>query len=336
MRVFITGAAGFIGFHLARRLLAQGHSVHGFDGMTPYYDPALKEARRALLLAEPGYSDTIAMLEDMPALTEAAAQGAPDVVVHLAAQAGVRYSLENPRAYVESNLVGAFNVLEIARLLKPRHLLMASTSSVYGANPTVPFFEDDRTDHPLTLYAASKKAGEVMAHSYAHLWSIPTTMFRFFTVYGPWGRPDMAPLKFLEAIESGRPIDIYNHGNMSRDFTYVDDLVEAVVRLVDCVPRRDADDPSVSPVAPFRVVNIGGGAPVKLLDFIDTLERVVGKTATRNYLDMQKGDVPRTFASADLLESLTGYRPHTPVEEGVRGLVEWYRDYRSKYGPLVF
>jgi UDP-glucuronate 4-epimerase len=334
MRVFITGTAGFIGFHLARRLLALGHTVDGFDGMTPYYDPRLKEARRQILLAEEGFCDTIAMLEDMAALARAAEQSAPDVIIHLAAQAGVRYSLENPRAYVEANLVGTFNVLEVARMLKPRHLLIASTSSVYGASPTVPFHEGDKTDHPLTLYAASKKAGEAMAHSYAHLWSIPTTMFRFFTVYGPWGRPDMAPLKFLDAIEGGRPIDIYNHGNMSRDFTYVEDLVEAVARLMDCVPRRDCGDESVSPQAPYRIVNIGRGAPAPLLDFIDTLEKATGKKAIRNYLDMQKGDVPRTFASADLLERLTGYRPRTSVEEGVKALVEWYGDYRAKNGPL--
>ncbi len=334
MRVFVTGTAGFIGFHLARRLLALGHAVDGYDGMTRYYDPRLKEARRAILLGTEGYRDTTAMLEDMAALTAAAERSAPDVIVHLAAQAGVRYSLENPRAYVEANLVGSFNVLEIARVLKPRHLLIASTSSVYGANPTVPFFESDRTDHPLTLYAASKKAGEAMAHSYAHLWSIPTTMFRFFTVYGPWGRPDMAPLKFVDAIESGRAIDIYNHGDMSRDFTYVDDLVEGIVRLMDCIPLRGADDDSVSPQAPYRIVNIGRGAPVPLLDFIDTVERTLGKTAVRNYLDMQKGDVPRTFASADLLEKLTGYRPQTSLDEGVKALVDWYRDYRAKNGPL--
>jgi UDP-glucuronate 4-epimerase len=334
MRVFITGTAGFIGFHLARRLLAEGHRVDGYDGMTPYYDPRLKEARREVLLAQDGYRDSLAMLEDMQALTEAAERSAPDVIVHLAAQAGVRYSLENPRAYVEANLVGTFNILEIARTLKPRHLLIASTSSVYGANPTVPFFETDQTDHPLTLYAASKKAGEAMAHSYSHLWSIPTTMFRFFTVYGPWGRPDMAPLKFLDAIESGRPIDIYNHGNMLRDFTYIDDLVEAITRLTDCVPKRDGGDESVSPQAPYRIVNIGRGAPVPLLDFIDALEAAVGKKAVRHYLDMQKGDVPRTFASADLLERLTGYRPETSVQEGVKALVAWYRDYRTKNGPL--
>lgn len=334
MRVFVTGAAGFIGFHLARRLLALGHTVDGFDGMTPYYDPRLKKARRDILLRSDGYRDTVAMLEDMTALSEAAEQCAPDVIVHLAAQAGVRYSLENPRAYVDANLVGTFNVMEVARRLKPRHFLIASTSSVYGASPTAPFYESDRTDHPLTLYAASKKAGEAMAHSYAHLWSIPTTLFRFFTVYGPWGRPDMAPLKFLEAIESGRPIDVYNHGDMSRDFTYIDDLVEAVVRLMDCVPARDPNDESVSPVAPYRIVNIGRGAPVPLLDFIDTLETALGKKAIRNYLDMQKGDVPRTFASADLLEGLTGYRPQTSLEEGVKALVEWHREYRATNGPL--
>jgi len=334
MRVFVTGTAGFIGFHLAARLLELGHFVDGFDGMTPYYDPRLKEARRAILLRSNLYRDTIAMLEDMEALTRAAQEGAPDVIIHLAAQAGVRYSLQNPRAYVEANLVGTFNVMELARILKPKHLLIASTSSVYGASPSVPFCENDRTDHPLTLYAASKKAGEVMAHSYAHLWSIPTTMFRFFTVYGPWGRPDMAPLKFLDAIENGRPIDIYNHGDMSRDFTYVNDLVEGVVRLIGCVPARDSGDDSVSPVAPFRVVNIGRGAPVALLDFIETIERALGKKARRNYLDMQPGDVPRTFASADLLERLTGYRPQTSLDEGVRALVEWYRDYRKTNGPL--
>lgn len=335
MRVFVTGTAGFIGFHLAKRLLEAGHFVDGFDGMTPYYDPRLKEARRAILLRTNGYRDTIAMLEDMAALTRAAEQAAPDVIIHLAAQAGVRYSLQNPRAYVDANLVGAFNVMEMARLLKPRHFLFASTSSVYGASPTVPFHESDRTDFPLTLYAATKKAGEAMAHSYAHLWSIPTTMFRFFTVYGPWGRPDMAPLKFVDAIENDRVIDIYNHGDMSRDFTYVSDLVEGVARLIDCVPERDSGDDSVSPVAPFRIVNIGRGAPVKLLDFIDTIERALGKKAKRNYLDMQPGDVPRTFASADLLERLTGYRPHTSVEEGVAALVDWYREYRRDHGALA-
>ena len=336
MRIFITGTAGFIGFHLARRLLAQGHLVDGFDGMTTYYDVSLKEARRGLLLPSNAYRDTIGMLEDFKSLSQAVAQAAPDVIIHLAAQAGVRYSLENPRAYIDANLVGVFNVMELARLHKPKHFLMASTSSVYGASPSVPFYEKDRTDHPLTLYAATKKAAEAMAHSYSHLWSIPTTMFRFFTVYGPWGRPDMAPLKFVKAIENDQTIDIYNHGDMSRDFTYIDDLVEAIVRLIDCNPSQDKADDSVSPVAPFRIVNIGRGAPVRLLDFIDTVERAIGKKARRNYLDMQAGDVPRTFADSELLYRLTGYRPDTPLETGVEALVSWYRDYQKNSGALIY
>jgi UDP-glucuronate 4-epimerase len=335
MRFFVTGTAGFIGFHVARRLIEQGHFVDGFDGMTAYYDLRLKEARRAALLQTNGYRDVVAMLEDMDALTRAAEAAAPDVIIHLAAQAGVRYSIENPRAYIDANLVGTFNVMELARRLRPRHLLVASTSSVYGASPTVPFYESDRTDHPLTLYAATKKAGEALTHSYAHLWDIPTTLFRFFTVYGPWGRPDMAPLKFLDAIEQERSIDIYNNGDMSRDFTYIADLVEGIVRLVDCAPAIQPDDPSVSPIAPHRIVNIGRGEPVALLDFIAALEHAIGKKAIRNYLPMQPGDVPRTFANTDLLERLTGYRPSTGVDAGVRALVDWYRDYRARYGALA-
>jgi UDP-glucuronate 4-epimerase len=335
MRVFITGTAGFIGFHLASRLLELGHFVDGFDGMTSYYDLRLKEARRAILRRTNGFRDTIAMLEDMGALTRAVEASAPDVIVHLAAQAGVRYSLENPRAYVDANLVGAFNVMELARAHPLRHFLIASTSSVYGANPVTPFVESACTDQPLTLYAATKKANEAMAHSYAHLWSIPTTLFRFFTVYGPWGRPDMAPLKFIEAIEDGRPIDIYNHGDMERDFTYVSDLVEGIVRLIDHPPPRpdeskESGDDAVSPVAPYRIVNIGRGEPIKLLDFVETIERKLGKRAIRNYLDMQPGDMRRTFADSSLLERLTGYRPSTPLEEGVSHLVDWYRDYRQR------
>ncbi|HEY8261388.1 MAG TPA: NAD-dependent epimerase/dehydratase family protein, partial [Methylosinus sp.] len=309
MRFFVTGTAGFIGFHLAQRLLKQGHQVVGYDGMTSYYDVRLKEARHALLQRNERFRAHIAPLEDMERLTRAVEEAEPEVIVHLAAQAGVRYSLENPRAYVDANLVGAFNILELARITKPRHLLMASTSSVYGANAEVPFLESERADHPLTLYAATKKANEAMAHSYAHLWSLPTTLFRFFTVYGPWGRPDMAPFKFVDAIEKGRPIDVYNHGDMERDFTYVDDLVEAIVRLVDCVPRIDADDPSVSPAAPWRIVNIGRGEPINLMDFIAAIERATGKQAIRNYLEMQPGDMQRTFADASLLERVTGYRP---------------------------
>ncbi len=330
MRIFVTGAAGFIGFHLAKELLERGHLVDGYDGMTRYYDVRLKEARLDILRKLDGFRSHIAMLEDMPALSRAVELSEPDVIVHLAAQAGVRYSLEAPRAYVDSNLIGAFNVLEIARLHKPRHLLMASTSSIYGANPRAPFCEEDKADRPLSLYAATKKANEAMAHSYAHLWAIPTTMFRFFTVYGPWGRPDMALFKFVAAIEEGRPIDIYNHGDMARDFTYIDDLVEAVVRLIDRPPLPALEDPDVLPAAPFRIVNIGRGAPVNLLDFIETIEQKLGKKAIRNYLEMQKGDTPQTYADSALLERLTGYRPATDLAQGVSAFVDWYREHHGE------
>ncbi len=332
MRFLITGTAGFIGFHLARRLLADGHIVTGVDGMTTYYDVRLKEARHAILARTNAFHPRILMLEDASALQRAAEDAQPDVIIHLAAQAGVRYSLENPRAYVDANLVGGFNVLEAARILKPRHFLFASTSSVYGANLDMPFRETDRTDHPLTLYAATKKAAEDMGHSYAHLWKIPTTAFRFFTVYGPWGRPDMALFKFVKATLAGEPIDVYGQGRMKRDFTYVDDLVEAITRLVDCAPVEGApsgDMDSLSPAAPYRVVNIAGGSQVELMDFIDEIERTLGLPVQRRMLDMQQGDVPATWANADLLERLTGYRPATPPSVGVRAFVEWYRE---RYG----
>lgn len=333
MRFLITGTAGFIGFHLARRLIADGHVVLGVDGMTPYYDVRLKERRHEILAGSNSFTAHIAMLEDMERVAAIAHAAQPDMIIHLAAQAGVRYSLENPRAYIDANLVGTFNVLELARQLSVQHLIVASTSSVYGANRNMPFVETERTDHPLTLYAATKKAAEVMAHSYAHLWNMPTTVVRFFTVYGPWGRPDMALFKFVEAILHDRAIDVFGEGRMSRDFTYVDDLVEALARLALCVPTRqsahetDAAD-ALSPVAPYRVVNIGGGKPVDLLEFIAEIERCLGKPAIRNMLPMQLGDVPDTFANADLLERLTGYRPATPVATGVRAFVDWYR---SKY-----
>ncbi|MBV9066616.1 MAG: NAD-dependent epimerase/dehydratase family protein [Methylobacteriaceae bacterium] len=334
MRIFVTGAAGFIGFHLCRRLLDEGHVVDGFDGLTRFYDQGLKAERRALLEARNGFRLHVGMLENEGALAAALAAAKPEVVIHLAAQAGVRYSLESPRAYVGSNIVGTFNLLEALRENPPGHLLIASTSSLYGAGRHIPFVEHQHTDQPLTLYAASKKATEVMAHAHAHLWRLPTTVFRFFTVYGPWGRPDMAPLKFVNAIEAGRPIDIYNNGAMRRDFTYISDLVEAIVRLIQCVPRPAeedvSDEPALSPVAPFRIVNIGRGAPVNLLDFIDEIERQLGKRAIRNYLPMQKGDVPVTFADCHLLERLTGYRPQTGIQEGVAALVDWYRS----HGPL--
>ncbi len=297
--------------------------------MTQYYDITLKERRHAILSEDEKFLPFIAMLEDRERLRDAFDQAQPDVVVHLAAQAGVRYSLENPDAYIGSNLVGSWNVLDMCRQFRPRHLLLASTSSIYGANSEVPFEESHKADEPLTLYAATKKAMEVMAHSQSHLHRIPTTAFRFFTVYGPWGRPDMALFKFVSAILNGRPIDVYGHGKMSRDFTYIDDLVESIVRLISVIP--DPAHPTTSTAdtlsmhAPFRIVNIGGGQPVGLEEFIETVEQALGQKALRNMLPMQQGDVPRTYAAPELLLSLTGYIPQTTVSEGVRHFVEWYR-----------
>jgi len=331
--VLITGTAGFIGFHLARLMLAEGFRVIGYDGMTPYYDVNLKRARHQMLLQSPGFSCDEGMLEDMPRLQALSERERPDIIIHLAAQAGVRYSLENPRSYVESNLVGTFNVLEVARALGVQHLLMASTSSVYGANEDLPFREADKADMPLTLYAATKKANEAMAHSYAHLWALPVTMFRFFTVYGPWGRPDMALFKFVKAALEGQPIEVFNNGQMARDFTYVADLVRAIRLLVDCAPVRPetaeaiAPGDSLSPAAPYRVVNIGNSTKVPLLEFITEIERALGRPVARSYLPMQKGDVFETWADCSLLHSLTGFRPQTPVRDGVQAFVDWYRDY---------
>jgi UDP-glucuronate 4-epimerase len=333
MRILVTGAAGFIGFHLCRRLLADGHQVTGADGMTAYYDPSLKDARLAQLAPHNGFSFERVMLEDMAGMTAAFERARPQAVVHLAAQAGVRYSLQNPRAYVDANLVGTFNLLELARAASLQHLLLASTSSIYGASEKRPFEELDRADYPLTLYAASKKAGELMSHAYSHLWDLPTTAFRFFTVYGPWGRPDMAPWRFAEAIEAGRPIEVYGDGDdIWRDFTFVDDLVEAIVRLIPSVPVKGAPVgpmDSLSPVAPWRVVNIGRGEPVRLTDLIAATEASLGKTAERDQLPMQAGDVPLTFAGAELLQALTGYRPATPLGEGVAAFCDWLREYQA-------
>lgn len=335
-KVFVTGSAGFIGFHLSRLLLAEGFAVHGLDGMTDYYDVALKRRRHQTLLQNSAFAATEAMLEDQRTIDEAIDAFQPDVIVHLAAQAGVRYSLENPRAYIDSNVLGTFNVMEAARRNAVQHLLMASTSSVYGANEVMPFTETEKADTPLTIYAATKKANEAMAHSYAHLWNLPTTMFRFFTVYGPWGRPDLALYKFVDAILDGCPIDIYNHGNMYRDFTYVDDLVQGIRLLIDAVPVRPesaadiVEGDSLSPVAPYRVVNIGNNDKVRLLDFIEAIETELGIKAKRNYMDMQPGDVPATWADASLLERLTGYRPQTHYRDGIREFVGWYRDYAGK------
>jgi len=335
-RVFITGTAGFIGYHLAQLLLEEGLTVHGLDGMTDYYDVTLKQRRHQMLLQNPGFTATEALLEDQPALDAAIDACAPDIIVHLAAQAGVRYSLENPRAYLDANVTGTFNVMEAAKRHAVRHLLIASTSSVYGANTEMPYAETMKADSQMTIYAATKKAAESMGHAYAHLWNIPTTMFRFFTVYGPWGRPDMALFRFVEAILADRPIDIYNHGDMYRDFTYVGDLVRGIRLLMDAVPDRPATPEdiapgdSLSPVAPYRIVNIGNSDKVRLLDFVAAIEAVLGRPATRNMMEMQKGDVPATWADAGLLERLTGYRPQTDIEDGIAHFVTWYREYYDR------
>lgn len=331
-KVFITGTAGFIGFHLAHSLVKEGIQVFGYDGFTDYYDVGLKRNRHSILAQYPNFRFEEGMLEDDGLLDRVAGDFDPDVIVHLAAQAGVRYSLEQPRAYVNANVLGTLNVMEVARQLAVKHLLMASTSSVYGANTDMPFTELEKADSQLTIYAATKKANESMAHSYAHLWNVPTTMFRFFTVYGSWGRPDLALFKFVSAILSDRPIDIYNHGEMYRDFTYVDDLVKAIRLLIDVPPRRPLNGvvphgDSLSSVAPYRVVNIGNSQKIKLMDFIDAIEEVLGKEAIKNYMDMQKGDVPATWADASLLHRLTGYRPNTPFKKGIKKFIDWYREY---------
>lgn len=335
MRYFVTGTAGFIGFHLARRLLAEGHDVVGFDGVTPYYNVKLKHMRHAALAQYPAFTPVIAMLEDRAALEEAVAKANPEIIVHLAAQAGVRYSIENPQSYLSSNVQGSWNIIDLAERHKVKHLMLASTSSIYGASPTVPFHETDRTDEPLTIYAATKKSMELIAHSHAHLHKTPTTAFRFFTVYGPWGRPDMALFKFVDRMLNDQPIEIYGEGQMSRDFTYVEDLVEAIIRLSHVAPdeaNRVADErvETLSRQAPFRVVNIGGGQPENLLDFVDIVEKNVGRPAKRHMLPMQQGDVPRTYASPALLQALTGYTPSTRLEEGVRAFVEWYLEARGE------
>ena len=329
----VTGAAGFIGYHLCRRLLQDGFHVIGLDSLNDYYDVALKDRRRAMLMQSPGFRFVHAKLEDPGLLRGLMAEERPDIVVHLAAQAGVRYSIDQPRAYLEANLIGAFELLEAARAYPPQHMLMASTSSVYGANTEMPYAETAKADSQMSFYAATKKANEAMAHSYAHLYGLPITMFRFFTVYGPWGRPDMALFKFTKSILEGAPIDVYNHGDMQRDFTYVEDLVHGIRLLIDAAPLRPstaediAPGDSLSAVAPWRVVNIGNSEPVQLMDFIRAIEQATGRAATLNMMPMQAGDVPATWADGALLQSLTGYSPRTAVPEGVAQFVAWYRDY---------
>ena len=332
-KALITGSAGFIGYFLARHLLDEGFEVVGFDALTDYYDVALKERRQQMLLQHSSFRAVNDRLEADGVLHDLVADLQPDVIVHLAAQAGVRYSIDHPRSYVDANLIGTFNLLEAVRATPCAHLLLASTSSIYGANTDMPYAETHKADLPMSFYAATKKATEAMAHSYAHLYDLPTTMFRFFTVYGPWGRPDMAHFKFTRAILERTPIDIYNHGEMSRDFTYIDDLVAGIRGLIDAVPPGPADPrpevpgDSLSPVAPYRVVNIGNAAPVPLMDYIAAIEAAIGQTAQKNFLEMQPGDVPATWADSALLTALTGYAPQTTVTDGIAKFVAWYRDY---------
>ena len=332
MTVLVTGAAGFIGAELCRRLASRGDAVKGIDNLSDYYDVELKKARLARLESLPGFTFERLDIADRSSTLACFERSGPDRVVHLAAQAGVRHSIDAPHAYADANLVGFLNVLEACRHRHVEHLVFASTSSVYGANRKLPFSVHDGTDHPLSLYAASKKANELMAHAYSHLFALPATGLRFFTVYGPWGRPDMALFRFTRNILAGEPIDVYNHGRHRRDFTYIDDIVEGVVRTLAHPPAPDpgwdanVPDPATSH-APWRILNIGNHAPIELEHYISTLEYCLGRTAIRNPLPLQAGDVPDTFADIDGLTALTGYRPRTPVDEGVPRFVAWYRDY---------
>lgn len=332
MKILITGSAGFIGSAICLRLLARGDEVIGVDNLNDYYDPALKRARLARQADHPGYVDVFADIADRAAMQATFASYQPDRVIHLAAQAGVRYSLVNPHAYIESNVLGFMNILEGCRHGAIEHLVYASSSSVYGGNTRLPFSEHDNIDHPVSLYAATKKANELMAHTYSHLYGLPTTGLRFFTVYGPWGRPDMALFLFTKAILEDRPIDVFNHGDMIRDFTFIDDIVEGVIRVLDRPAKPDpafdpkAPDPATSN-RPYRIFNIGNNRPVTLMEYIEALELALGRRAKMNLLPMQPGDVPATAANTDELDAWVGFRPATPVTEGVARFVAWYRDF---------
>jgi len=331
MKILITGSSGFIGFHLSKKLLDKGHKVYGYDSMNNYYDVSLKKARYNILKKYKNFSFTKNKLENKNSLEKVFKKFKPSIVIHLAAQAGVRYSIQKPRVYLDSNITGTYNIIEVSKKLNVKHLIMASSSSVYGANKKIPFKETDKTETQLSIYAATKKSNESMAHSYSNIWKLPITMLRFFTVYGPWGRPDMALFKFTKGILANKKIDIYNNGKMYRDFTYVDDIVEGIRLLISKIPNhkhlgRYKND-SLSPVAPFRVLNIGNTKKVFLLDFIKEIEKSLGKKAIRNYMPLQKGDVKQTLSNIKLLKDLTSYNPKVSYKLGIKKFIDWYKKY---------
>ncbi|KHM46538.1 protein CapI [Pseudoalteromonas distincta] len=332
MKYLVTGAAGFIGNFVAERLCNDGHEVVGLDNLNDYYDPALKHARLERIKHLTQFRFVKMDLADRDGIANLFKDEKFDRVIHLAAQAGVRYSIENPMAYIDSNLVGTATILEGCRHNKVQHLVYASSSSVYGMNEKMPFSTDDAVDHPVSLYAATKKSNELMAHSYSHLYDLPTTGLRFFTVYGPWGRPDMAPYLFTDAILNNREIKVFNNGKMKRDFTYIDDIVEGIIRIQNVVPKRDQSNSNTSPEsskAPYRVFNIGNNEPIALMTFIESIEKAAGKIADKNYMPMQAGDVPATFADIDSLQKEVGFKPNTNIEYGMQQFVDWYRSYNS-------
>ena len=331
MKIFITGSSGFIGFHLAKKLLDKGFKVCGYDSMNSYYDTKLKKSRLNILKKYKNFKFVKNNIENYKILKAIIIKFKPKIIIHLAAQAGVRYSLKNPDAYLQSNIIGTFNIIKIANIIKTKHLIIGSSSSVYGANKKFPFQEIDKTDHQISFYAATKKSTENLAHSYSSLWKLPITVLRFFTVYGPWGRPDMAYFKFTKKILNGKKIDIYNKGKMYRDYTYIDDIVDGIFKLINKVPKLNSKkkikNDSLSPVAPFRILNIGNTKKIYLLDFINTLEKELGKKIKKNYMPMQKGDVHSTLSDSSLLKKITGYNPKTKYQTGIKKFIEWYLDY---------
>ena len=330
-KIYITGASGFIGFHTSKKLLDKGIKVHGFDSMNNYYDIGLKKARLNILKKYKNFSFTKGLLESQKLLNKSVIKFKPEIIIHLAAQAGVRYSIDNPDIYLNSNIIGTFNIIKIAKKVKVKHLIIGSSSSVYGANKKIPFREIDKTDHQVSFYAATKKSTESLAHSYSSLWKLPITMLRFFTVYGPLGRPDMAYFKFTKKILEGKKIDIYNKGKMYRDYTYIDDIIDGIYKLLNKIPslnnKKKFKNDSLSPVAPFRILNIGNTQKIYLLDFINTLEKELNKKAIKNLMPMQKGDVQSTLSDTNLLKRITNYNPSTSYKLGVKRFIKWYKDY---------